>query len=354
MRARTHRRPQAKVAASRRRPGGWISACALVTALAGLRGGLAQAPAPEGGPPPGQGAARRNPAPIRYAVDGGVWAWLQEAGEGGQIRLMTGGPGAQPREVARGEGWIDVALRDGAALVLTRRGDLGRIERVALKDGTSAVLRDRVPSPGDLHAWNGKAAWLTWKEPVLPDMPFILPASGRLLLSIENDGAVREVAIPGALAPQVGDVVGEIGKELIVQVRRLRGTEFLAVDPDLRTYRRLAAEGEDQIAAIHAGRLLWTAPSQEANEASNLRCIKRLRDGSEEVIVDWLLPWGSLLSTRRGACYAYDRVYWLPERPGRAVRGAETGFFPTGTDGDRILALDPVQGVRLLGDGSGR
>jgi hypothetical protein len=291
----------------------------------------------------GGGAPATAPPPriIRaFAFHGAEWAWIVATGE--RTELQVGGPDGQVKRLAEGADWFDVALDAESIWLIERRAGKGRLLRLPKgRAGEPEEVLAGLDRPGALRV---SAAGLQWLEATRPADPGLahVPTLGGMLRLRQRTGSgevttLAEWPAGGLVTPRHGDVIGELDGATLVSVQAGMGTEFYAVTPSAAPS-RLGGEGSEQHGVISGGRLVWTAPSDEATEVSGIRCL-RGRKGREAVqdIADWLPSGGTLLSigdrlhyTARGEVYRFPGASPLPQHVGSVP------FGPVATD-DRLL-----------------
>ncbi|HEU4753517.1 MAG TPA: hypothetical protein VFU47_10460, partial [Armatimonadota bacterium] len=152
--------------------------------------------------------AKPKTAVTAFTADGQKWAWLESAGS--ETTLYTGGPGEQPRALGKGKDWKEVALVNGAAWVLSRKGERGAIEPVTPAPGEAAGGLQDLAAPGALRCVDGNLYWI---ETSPPD-PLILPSvtaagpKARLHRSAPGKAPEKLAEWPAALPAGAGDVIG--------------------------------------------------------------------------------------------------------------------------------------------------
>lgn len=320
----------------------------LAAVLAGTLGltALARAQAPPGGSP-AIGAPGPSKLPRAFSGAEGRWAWIRETGE--QSELYVGGPSQPGRLRAKGANWAEVA-QDGADLWLLGRSGAGAVLLRLPRDGEAPPVEVAriADAAGGLLAQAGQVFWLEVSAPADPGLAFVPPLGSRLYLRCRDaDGRIRTLldrpAVEGA-RPGAGDLVALSGGQVYLRLRSASGTELLSMPVQGGPSTRIAGESGTQQALLWNGRLVWTAPSEEATVESGINCLRRQSAaGTPELIAEWLPANGSLVSVAEGLRYAAgDDLYRLPERPGAPV-------FLRKIDGVRVVS-DGHSLVRL-GDG---
>jgi hypothetical protein len=144
-------------------------------------------------------------------------------------------------------------------------------------------------------------------------------------------------------------VVGELGEDVIVRVRRLASTELVrfplgSADPQL-----VASSSGAQQAAVFRSALYWTAVSAEAL-GTGLRSLHRLTgsSSSSEALTDWLPGDGALLSTENELYYAADQLYAMPRSLALATPMREIPAGRAETDGRTLVLLNDTAGPAPL------
>jgi hypothetical protein len=329
------------------------SATALVRAQGGPPGGGGAAPAPA--PPPRAGLRA-------FAATEGQWAWLKETPNG--IELYSAAPGAPGTLVARGAGWSEVALLDGAAWILQQGGNgsgpTAALLRAELRPGSvpAVVAPLAQGSMGGLMAAGGRLYWAEATPPAAPAFGFVPPAGSLLRWRCrEPGGEVRLLgewpgagATPAGFEPVgAGDLFGATGEALFARARRLTGVDLVRVPLAGGTPARLAAEDGPQQAALQPGgaALYWTAFSEEASPSLFLTCVRRLSlagsaRAEPETLTDWLLPAGRLVATGDRLYYVTDEVYEVPRSLGPPTR--RSGDLPGPVAGSAGNAVIITQG----------
>jgi hypothetical protein len=335
------------------------------------RGGPGGRPAGAPGGPPGGGQAAppstlpasRKPPVRAFAADGDRWAWLKDAGEDAELYL--GGPGRSPRSLARGRGWVEVALGADAAWVLQRSPGASGPEtllRVPLDGGPApAVELSGLDEAASLIAAGGRLYWLEnapaggpGEAPGGPPLSFLPAAAARTRLRCrESTGMVRTVAgWPAAQPPARGDLVGLSGDWAVVRSRRAVSTEFLRVALASGEMARLAGELGAQEGALHGDRLAWTAGSEEAN-GLGYTCVRALEVAADpgtppETLTDWLPVDGVLLATRDALWFFSDAVYRLPAHLGLSEEIGDAHGWPATSDGRSLVLLGEPDSPKVL------
>jgi hypothetical protein len=217
--------------------------------------------------------------------------------------------------------------QDGADLWLLGRSGAGAVLLRLPREGEAPPVEvARIAgAAGGLLAQEGKVFWLELSAAADPGLAFVPPLGGRLHLRCrDTDGRIRalldrpaaEAAKPGA-----GDLVALSGGQLYLRLRSASGTELLSVPAQGGPATGIAGETGTQQALLWNGRLVWTAPSEEATPESGIFCLRRLpATGAPELVAEWLPANGNVLSAAEGLLYvSIDDLYRLPERPGAPV-----------------------------------
>ncbi|HTE18840.1 MAG TPA: hypothetical protein VK689_10730 [Armatimonadota bacterium] len=209
--------------------------------------------------------------------------------------------------------------------------------------------------PGGLFTAQGALFWLESvpRPPAVPN--FVPPAGGVLRLRTrEAGGQVRTISEWPAQqddpqSPAPGDILTLEGDAAYVRVRRLASTEFLRAPLRGGTPTRIAAAGGRQEAMLHRGQFYWTAPTEEANSETRVRCVRRLRaDLVDETLTDWLPENGNLLSIQGQPYYSGDALYLVPERMGPATVVRSSPGHAAATDGASLILLGELDAPQAL------
>lgn len=303
----------------------------------------AQTPSPA---PSGSGSSRLRAGTILFAGTRDHWAWVHATGLG--ETLYEGGPGQAPRALGRGSGWSNLAV-DGSQVWLIRQtrrtASLAQVD--PSKGGEPKVVVNGLDAPSGLFAQDGKVYWLENRPPGNGGFSFLPSLGSTCVLRVrEASGGVRTLAEwPGGggegpeLLPQ--DILGKVGDQLYLRIRRPASTELVRVSCESGSAQRVAVERGLQRAVLHRETLCWTAPSAQAEPASEYVCVRSLAaSGETRTLADWLPGDGELLPLQRGLLYARDGLYRVS---GRDDRGAWAGSLPrerVATDGTRLLLLN--------------
>lgn len=315
-----------------------------------LAGALALGALAQGPPPPGPGAAAAaRPEMGDFSSRGAEWAWIVTTGE--QSELLSGGPGTAGRTIAKGSGWTDVAVGADGIWLLQSEGSRSRLLLAPKGGGEPREVLASTESSAALFALDEQVFWLELTPAKVAGVSYVPTLGGTLRLrrcdAAGKAGTLAEWPAGGRVDRRGVEIIGSAGGRIYVADFNGIGTEFQSVPLAGGVPVRVAAESDSQHGVLHGGRLVWTAPSEEATPSSRIRRLLTRKDDAEpEVLADWVPAIGNLLSVGDRLYYAgAGSVYRAPGASEPPVFTGRIAFGPVATDGKTLIELSSAAPV---------